>query len=615
MDASLYNSQNAFYKTPFGAVAAGEEIRFTISVPQEFGCKTPYLVIRRDGEAQSLLLLTWAFAQNGRDIFTLPYTPGETGLYFYYFDLYTDYRKLYCGELGEAYIAQGEGNAYQLTVYDKAFETPAALRGGVMYQIFPDRFFEGEAKTEMPYSDRIYREDKENEPYFWPNEQHEGYLNMDYFGGDFKGIEAKLPYLAALGVSVLYLNPIFESHANHRYNVADYLHTDPLLGDNWAFVRLCDAAHAAGMKIILDGVFSHTGSDSIYFNKEGRYPRLGAWQSENSIYRAWYMFGPQYKHGYRSWWGFETLPEVDENNADFREFICGENGVMDYWLSLGADGFRLDVADELPDDFIAALRKAVKRRGADKYLLGEVWDDASNKCSYGARRQYLLGAELDSVMNYPIKDAVLAFLTGGDAKQIANTLMQICENYPAPALHTLMNFISTHDTVRGITALAGERVGEHDRYWQSGRRLSREQYLHGRRLLRLAYAMIYTLPGIPSIYYGDEICTEGYKDPFNRSYFNWKSEERFMMPTLHTLAQLRREHAAFRDGALIVHEATGGFLHYERRCEGDSVHIFINRTHKIETRAVCGSIHEINSLRYLICTQDEAAQDAACAAQ
>ncbi|MEG2020557.1 MAG: glycoside hydrolase family 13 protein [Oscillospiraceae bacterium] len=604
MEASLFNSQNQFYKTPFGAVACGKEVYFAISVPEEFCCKTPYMLLNRDGEEPSLLPLVKETVISGREIFSLRYTPTQVGLYFYYFDLYTDYRKIFCGEMGEGYITQGNGEKYQLTVYEKDFETPKDLYGGVMYQIFPDRFYEGEKKTAMPF-DRIYREDKENEPYFWPNEQHEGYLNMDYFGGDFAGIEQKLPYLEDLGVTMIYLNPIFEAHSNHRYNTADYMHADPVLGTNQDFAHLCKEAKCRGIKIILDGVFSHTGSDSVYFNKEGRYPQLGAWQGENSIYRNWYIFSDEYKHGYRSWWGFETLPEVNEENADFRNFVCGDGGVIDYWLSLGADGFRLDVADELPDDFIQAIRIAVKKHGADKYLLGEVWDDASNKTSYDKRRTYLLGKGLDSVMNYPFKDAVMAFLRGGNAKDAANIIMHICENYPLPALNTAMNFVSTHDTVRGITALGGEEIGDHDRYWQSEKRMNKEQYCYARRLLRLAYAIIYTLPGIPSIYYGDEICTEGYKDPFNRSYFNWKSEEHYLLPTLHTLSELRKNCSALRDGALIIHEANEGFLHYERKNNESSVHILINRSHKLECRAVCGSIREILSLRYLICTQDE----------
>ncbi|MEG0763141.1 MAG: glycoside hydrolase family 13 protein [Oscillospiraceae bacterium] len=602
MEQAIFNSQNAFYKSPFGAVKQGEAVSFTLSVPTDFRCNTPYMLLNKDGEAPKLFPLTKQYSRNGRDVFTVRYTPDEQGLYYYYFDLYQDYRKLYCGDLGEAYITTGDGPAYQLTVYDKDFVTPDKLKGGVMYQIFPDRFYEGVKHKVMPYPDRIYREDKENEPYFWPNEQHEGYLNMDYYGGDFKGIEEKLPYLESLGVTMIYLNPIFEAHSNHRYNTADYMKPDSVLGTKEDFKELCACAKTLGIGIILDGVFSHTGSDSVYFNKEARYPTLGAWQGTQSKYRSWYFFGKEYKCTYRSWWGFETLPEVNEEEPTFRDFICGVGGVIDYWISLGADGFRLDVADELPDDFIEEIRKAVKRNGSDKYLLGEVWDDATNKFSYDTRRTYLMGKGLDAVMNYPFKDATIAFLKGGNAKKFADTVMHICENYPKPAIDVMMNFISTHDTVRGITALVGEDSEGKDRYWQSGRRLTRESYFFGKRLLRLAYAMIFTLPGIPSIYYGDEICMQGYKDPFNRGYYDWNSTEGYMLPTLHTLADLRKRCECMKDGELVIHEASGGFLHYERKSAKtqSSVHILINRSEKLETRAVNGEIREISSYRYLI---------------
>lgn len=577
--SSIYNSCNTFHKSPFGAVRAGQEVVFRLRVPCSFGCTTPYLILRRDGGTPSLLAMQPAAADNpdGCELFSLSLRLEQAGLYFYYFDLYTGYRKLYRGALGEAYVTTGTGEEYQLTVYDAGFSTPDRLKGGVMYQIFPDRFCEGRVKP-MPFADRIYRENKSGEPYFWPTEQMDGYLTRDYFGGDFEGIRKKLSYLAGLGVTVIYLNPIFEAHSNHRYNTANYLKADPLLGTNEEFARLCDEAGRRGISIILDGVFSHTGSDSIYFNRECRYPVCGAYNSPDSPYRRWYDFSPSYPCGYRAWWGFDTLPEVNEHDESYREFICGKGGVIDTWLSLGAGGFRLDVADELPDDFIEAIRTAVKRHGQDKFLLGEVWEDATTKVSYGARRTYLLGKGLDAVMNYPFRSAILAFLRGGDARVCADAILRICENYPAPALHTLMNFVSTHDTERAITALAGESCEGKDRYWQSGRRLSAEQYEHGRRLVCLAYAMLFTLPGIPSIYYGDEIGMQGYKDPFNRAYFDWNSTEARIIPVLRSLAALRQRCKALASGRFAVSYAQDGVLCYERLSGHSKAAVCINRT-------------------------------------
>ena len=575
--AAIFNSLDEFYKTPFGAVPAGQSVTFTLAVPSAIGCATPYLIWQPDGQQAQWLPLEKRGAKRDADLFTITVTPPAAGLYFYYFDLYTGYRKLFRGAMGEAYITNGQGESWQLTAYEPEFATPRGLQGGVFYQIFPDRFCEGTADKSMPFADRIYRADKEGEPYFWPTEQRDGYLNMDYYGGDLRGIRDKLPYLAGLGVTMIYLNPIFEAHSNHRYNTANYRRVDPLLGTNADFKALCKEAKAMGIRIILDGVFSHTGSDSVYFNREGRYPTPGAYQDPRSPYRKWYDFSPNYACGYRSWWGFETLPEVNEDEPSYREFICGEGGVIDYWMELGASGFRLDVADELPDDFIRAIRRAVKRHGEDKYLLGEVWEDATNKWSYGVRRTYLLGRGLDAVMNYPFREAVLQFVRGGDARDAAEAVTRICENYPAPALHVLMNFLSTHDTVRAITELGGEPCDGHDRYWQSGRRLTAEQYEYGRRKLVLAYALIFTLPGLPSVYYGDEIGMQGYKDPFNRAFFDWHSKENRIRPVLQRLSKLRKSCDAFRDGRFVPVRCEGGLFQFQRRGAREVADICVNR--------------------------------------
>ena len=601
---SIYNSQDRFYKTPYGAVRAGQAVAFRLAVPCDFGCTTPYLIWNRDGGEPVMQLLQKEATRDGRDLFTCTLRFSEAGLYFYYFDLYTEYRKLFRGALGECFMTTGAGESYQLTVFEADFQTPGNVAGGVMYQIFPDRFCEGVKNKVMPFADRIYRANKHGEPYFWPTEQPDGHLNQDYFGGDLEGIRQKLPYLADLGVTLLYLNPVFEAHSNHRYNTADYRKIDPLLGTNEAFEELCWEAKRYGMGIILDGVFSHTGSDSIYFNRECRYNSFGAWQGEGSPFRSWYDFSPSYKCGYRSWWGFETLPEVNENDPAYRNFICGKGGVIDYWMELGAAGFRLDVADELPDDFIEEIRRAIKRHGEDKDLLGEVWEDATTKWSYGRRRTYLLGKGLDAVMNYPFKEAAIGFAKGEDTRSVAERIVRICENYPAPALNTVMNFLSTHDTVRAITAMAGESCEGRDRYWQSGRRLTPDQYERGRRMLVMGYALIFTLPGIPSIYYGDEIGMQGYKDPFNRAFFDWDSMENRIRPALRRLAALRKSCSAFADGDFRLLRAEDGVLEFERRGSGAAAAVCLNRSPSTLTTRLLGQTVTVNPYDFAAITQD-----------
>ncbi|MDY4878955.1 MAG: alpha-amylase family glycosyl hydrolase, partial [Gemmiger sp.] len=365
----FFNSRLAEYKTPFGATRAGENVTWHLTVPENLGYVDPHLVLTKDREDPVHYRMNFEGQTPGVNHFSFTLAPTTPGLYFYHFDLYTDFRKIYRGENGEGYLTWIDGESWQLTVYEPDFHTPDWIKSGTMYQIFPDRFCEGVPNKPMPFADRIYRPDKTGEPYFWPTEQDDGYLNMDYFGGDFKGIQQKLPYLQDMGVSCIYLNPIFEAHANHRYNTANYLKADPLLGTNEEFAELCAAAGKRGIRIILDGVFSHTGSDSVYFNREGRYGPGGAYRDRNSPYRSWYDFDSGYACGYRSWWGFETLPEVQEEDPSYVEFVCGRGGVIDTWLSLGASGFRLDVADELPDGFIRRLREVVKEENPEGLVL------------------------------------------------------------------------------------------------------------------------------------------------------------------------------------------------------------------------------------------------------
>ena len=594
MSHTYYNSLDTACKTPFGAVPAGQEVTFRLTVPESLGYVDPHLVLTKDREAPVHYRMEFAGQTPQQNHFTFTIAPTTPGLYFYHFDLYTDFRRIYRDAGGEGVLSWTDGTDWQLTVYEPDFKTPDWIKNGTMYQIFPDRFCEGKPGKPMPFADRIYREDKTGEPYFWPTEQQEGYLNMDYYGGDFAGIQQKLPYLCDLGVSCIYLNPIFEAHANHRYNTANYLKADPLLGTNEEFAALCAAAAKEGIRIILDGVFSHTGSDSVYFNREGRYGPGGAYRDRNSPYRSWYDFDSGYPSGYRCWWGFETLPEVQEDSPSYIDFVCGKGGVIDTWLGLGASGFRLDVADELPDAFIERIRQAVKAHGEDKLLIGEVWEDATTKEAFGRRRTYLRGKGLDAVMNYPFRNAALSYVTGGDVHAVAEQILSICENYPAPALNCAMNFLSTHDTERAITAIAGEPANGRDRYWQSGRHIPAEKMDDAMRKLLLGYAMIFTLPGVPCIYYGDEIAMQGYRDPFNRAFFDWNSTEQRLRGPLKTLAHLRKDCDAFDGGRLEIVRTDTDVLHY--RCIGktQTAEIILNRGSHLIAELAFGKYAEVN---------------------
>ena len=575
----MFHSRDPKFRYPLGAVAEGTTVHFKITMPRDLACSAAFLIIEKDGAGRKILDMFWC-GMNGKDKewWECDFTPNDSGLYFYHFEAKTNrgHTSLYRGINGHSTVGHSI-NLWQLTVYDKELTVPDWLAGGIMYQIFPDRFYNsGKKKIGVP-GDRVLRKDWGGEPYWKERDPNGEVITKDYFGGDLRGIQEKLPYLKSLGVTCLYLNPIFEAHSNHRYNTADYSRIDPLLGDEDDFVNLCKEADDMGIKILIDGVFSHTGSDSIYFNREERYPSLGAFNSKESPYYPWYNFR-EWPENYECWWNFDTLPNVKETNYQYNAYINGENGIVQRWLKKGAAGWRLDVADELPDEFICNIAKAAKAAKPDSIILGEVWEDASNKFAYGIRRKYLLGGQLDTVMNYPFRDAILQYLTGEHSSLCMESIETICENYPPQVINLLMNHIGTHDTERAITVLGGDPVENHGREWQAKTKLSKYAYEKGLHKLRLASLLQYTLPGVPCIYYGDEAGMQGYKDPFNRGCYPWGNENQDLIYWYKSLAALRNNFEVFKDGKLrnaYSHKSIMSFERYKTLENGDEEVIFV----------------------------------------
>lgn len=575
MHSHIYNSRDEFHKRPFGAVPAGTEVSFTLKLPKFYDPKARLLVYSGSDRgspvaAVSAVLNGW---DRDHDFRTFRFTPENAGLYFYCFEAILDNTMCRITKGKDNLSVLDVGELWQLTVYDKEMTSPELFNGGVIYQIFPDRFCRSGTAHPIPQG-RILRSDWGGVPKFLPDEDGE-YRPNDYFGGDLQGIILKLDYLAQLGVTAIYLNPIFESHSNHRYNTADYKKIDPLLGSEEDFRFLCAEAEKRGIAIILDGVFSHTGSDSIYFNKEGRYGNGGAYRDPSSPYREWYDIKPD--GSYDSWWGFRTLPNVKETNPSYMEFICGREGVLQHWLNAGALGWRLDVADELPDEFLDKCHEAVKSNSPQAIIIGEVWEDASNKSSYGKLRRYLLGGQIDSVMNYPFRQAVFSLIRDKNAPACLQIIMSILENYPTPTINCLMNMLSSHDVERAITALGGLPVSGRSRLWQgSNNTLTSQQYQRGKELFMLASVMQFTLPGIPSIYYGDEAGLYGYKDPFNRGCFPWEDRDDELTDFFIRLGRVRKN-PAFVCGAFIPLIFESGFAAYKRADNsGNEVLVVIN---------------------------------------
>lgn len=554
----LHDAALEEHRSPIGAVKTGEKI--TLAFRDLSGTVvSARLFLWGDGWERSIDM---AAASGGLFFGGVPAPNAAEALWYGFSLTLNDGSSLWLcadgsGRFGRLTSARGDG--FRLTVYDAGFETPGWFQRSVMYQIFPDRFARDGGDTAergIGYHRALGRNVKFHadwtEPVDWlPNDREGFYFPLDFYGGTLEGIAQRLPYLAGLGVGVIYLNPICEAASNHRYDTADYLKTDPVLGTDEDFTRLCEAARARGMRVILDGVFSHTGADSVYFNRFGRYPGPGAYNGgEASAYYKWYDFRA-YPDDYRCWWNFRDLPEVREDDPRWRDFvITGRDSVVKTWLRRGASGFRLDVADELPDEVLALIRSAAKSLSPDNLVLGEVWEDPVIKTSYGERRKYALGSALDSVMNYPLRSALIAFFTfREDARALAAFLLDQRLNYPPPLYRSLMNLLSSHDTERIRTALA-TRLDPRTltRRQQAQFFVTDGQDARGAAMQRLCAALQFTLPGVPCIYYGDETGMQGMLDPFDRAPFSQGT--RPLTDWYAALGRIRRANDALSVGAV-----------------------------------------------------------------
>lgn len=581
----MFHSRDPLYRSPQGAVVQEKPVHFKITVPRQSACSAVFLIIEKERGPVCVLDLFWC-GMNGteKEWWECDFTPDLPGLYFYHFEFNTNH--------GHTLLKRGSGNIavqqggcpWQLTVYEKSFQTPDWLAGGIFYQIFPDRFYcSGTPKSGVPETRTLHKNWYDTPD--WAPDENGTVLNNDFFGGDLKGIEEKLPYLKELGVTCIYCNPVFRAFSNHRYDTGDYSQIDPLLGTGEDFTSLCAAAKKLGIHILIDGVFSHTGCDSVYFNRYSHYDSQGAYNTRESPYFSWYNF-KNWPDEYESWWGFKTLPNVDETNPAYNEYINGKQGIVPSWISKGASGWRLDVADELPDIFLDQLYAAAKAQNPDALVLGEVWEDATTKTAYGQRRRYLLGGQMDAVMNYPFRDAVLQLLNGGDPAGFFEIIEGILENYPPQCVRLLMNHIGTHDTERALTLLGGAPAGSRGRQWQSAQKLTPEQYDTGIRKLKLAALIQYTLPGIPCIYYGDEAGVQGYKDPFNRKTYPWGKENQDLLAWYRQLGQFRRQQPVLAAGSFRKLLCAGDLIGYERfehsEAAQTSLLVFLNRSDHLQ---------------------------------
>lgn len=515
-----FNSRKIECKSPYGAVKCGEKLSLHFPIASWVSVDKMFVFIRL-GDVSTPVEMRFEKSENGFSVYTADYVFDAAGIYYYRFEMRNRDGVWYYGrgENGESVCGENLPE-WQLTVYKSTYKTPDFAKGNIIYHIFVDRFNRANGvKTKRKY--RLHESFSESPEVVSADGK---YYADDFFGGNFNGIREKLDYLEELGVGIIYLSPIFKAYSNHRYDTGDYLKVDELLGTEDDFKRLLDAAHEKGMKIILDGVFNHSGADSLYFNKFGTYDSLGAYQSKSSPYYDWYYF-KKFPDEYACWWGCDNVPDLNKSNKDYCALVFGKNGVVEKWQKLGADGWRLDVVDELPIDFVNLLIKKIKSVNKDALVIGEVWEDASTKVSYGELRPYLLGDQLDGTMNYPFMNAIIAYVRDGDEKFFKDTVQSILENYPKETVYCLMNSLGTHDTVRIINALSDVRAHGWSKTHKLGYKLPDSEYEKAKKKLYLASVLQFTLPGIPSIFYGDEAGLQGFDDPINRRPYPWGSED------------------------------------------------------------------------------------------
>ena len=570
-----HDSRRLADKSPFGAVPAGTTVSFALT--SHPGIKRVALVVekRRLEGNQDVLEYTevarvplTASREGDVDRWTGQYTFKDVSVYGYYFDVavgdktfvYQNNRQSVFwtrekgangpGMAGELPAARKTIRRFRHTVHARDFTVPAWARDAIYYYIFPDRFRNGDARNDHRPGIDTYQDkgvefhknwlDKPWKP--GSGDNSDGVYNNDFFGGDLAGIIDKLDYIAELGANTLYITPLFQASSNHKYDTADFRTIDPHFGTNADFEKLTVEAKKRGIRVIPDTSLNHVGSDSIYFDRFGKYRSKGAFEGakvrRDSPYANWFRFDETQTDPdkqYKGWVNVLDLPELNKASPAFREFAYGApDSVMKIWLDRGAAGWRMDVAPWVPDDFWREWRKAIKQHKPDALTIAETWFDAS---------KYFLGDTFDSTMNYIFRNTVLEYAGGGKARQLYPNLELMREVYPPQALYALMNLLSTHDAARTLHVL-----GHH------GDETPAEKQREARQRLRLAVFFQMIFPGAPAIYYGDEVGVTGGDDPYNRATYPWQDRggkpDTALLADFKALVGMRKDHPVLRHGSI-----------------------------------------------------------------
>lgn len=602
----IYDSQDDFYKQPFGAVEIGKEVTFRIKEKKGINTRKELVIIMNNNT--NYYSMVYESEENEYDIYKVVYkTPDEPCIIFYYFNIHFNDHSIYIGNSidklgGNGITYYDKPVPFQITVTEKNIKVPSWYKEGIMYQIFVDRFrksgdkdlYEGRkgfVKYTNWYENNKYIKTSKGDIALW-----------DVFGGNIRGIIEKIPYLKSLGVSIIYLNPIFEANSNHKYDTADYEKLDPSFGDDKDFNEFITVCKENGINIILDGVFSHVGSNSKYFNKHEQYNTLGAYQSSESPYYSWFRFNNKLKTGYECWWGNGSLPNVEEMEPSYLDYILrSDNSIIKQWMKKGVKGWRLDVADELPDEFIKILKETAKQMDEESVVIGEVWEDASNKVSYGELRKYFLGNELDAVMNYPFRGTFIDYILNHiDADRVKKIMMSLYENYPKEYFYACMNHVGTHDTERILTILGEDWESEIEEDERHCHRMSDEKMKLAVKRIKLIAFIQAIFPGVPCIYYGDEAGVEGLRDPYCRKTYPWGRENEEVLNWYTKLFNIRDKSQILKKGDWKPYYCKGSIFSITRAYENEQLLCIVNSSFdRQEVNNAFGKLYDIINDEYV----------------
>lgn len=659
--AIKYDSKDTAYKSVFGAVATGEEVTYSIDTGEDV---TGVSLVVKGNAKKNCTMKKVDGAPDGQQRWAVTTSFDKLGEYHYFFAVYSGAAAIMYGDDDGNY---GTGTTsdlvsmlpYDQIVYQSGYKTPDWMKNAVIYQIFPDRFYNGDTSNDEANTSArgpvnyekmndwyILPENPEQEttnPGSYPSNAYKGDGNWsnEIYGGDLKGITKRIDYLKALGVSVIYLNPVFESISSHRYDTSDYKNIDPILGTLGDFEELVNVAEKNGMHIVLDGVFNHVSDDSVYFDRYYEYLEKGTdtigaypyWayvydtMSEKNVskeeaekqakeyftknygitnydYTQWFdIFDTTLKddnqkevcdtvglragkpvYGYDGWWGYDSMPIIKATNgSEYQTGTWAQEVIGKNETSTKADD---SVAQYWLSKGMDGWRLDVANEVSD-----ETWQhfrksvkalDSDNVIIgeiWTDAVKYLMGDMYDSVMNYMFRGAAIAYAKGGTSEDAMNTLERLRERYPKEAFYAMMNLVDSHDTTRLLSYLDGIDDDRNQKEVDKAFPSYEITSDEAKQKQYLVALMQFTYAGAPTIYYGDELGMVGADDPDDRRAMIWGEGNESLVKWYAKLAAIRNNYTALRTGSVEpVNGTSAEVLSYVRRDDSDTMLVAMNNS-------------------------------------